>query len=256
MFVKKIFLFSLVALILTACTANSFAADGMVLKYKANTETSNIYKMTMNGVTTIYLGEQTQVTQIENEMFLKQQAVAFDNEAKVISYETKVASGQMKINGVDSPLPMMGQIISTQMIDNGKFINEKNAQAKQLNGAQLVFPDGPVNVGSKWSHTMEPNAQMPVPTIIEFKILGKEKYKGADCIKIGMTMTSDNSKEVKGLEMNLSAKGIIRFDHNKGILLSNHVNSNTRMKIERVIGGKQSSITTRMEMKIRMDLQV
>lgn len=254
---KKSIVFSLASIFLALSFVSvATAEDSFILKYKADQESSTIYKMRMDGVTTLYVGEETQVTKVENEMYLNQKIAGFDKETGVISYNTQVASGQMKINGVPSAMPMMGQTISTQMRQTGEFINAQNAQTNQLNAAQLVFPETAVKIGHTWSHVMPPNAQMPVPVIIGFKITGKESFKGRDCYKIKMTMKTDESKQIKGMEMNLSAKGLILFDPEEGILVSNHVNSNLRMVIERVIGGKNTTITTRMEMKVRMDLQV
>ena len=252
---KRLHLFFAVALVTMLCVSNT-RAKSLVLRYKANAGDSNIYKMKTTGVTTIYVGDQTQMTTVDNEMFLKQTAKSFDEATKVVSYETKVASGVLKINGAESPMPMMGQIISTQMKNNGEFINAANAETARLNGAQLVFPDKEVSIGSQWSHTMPPNDQMPVPAIITFTVIGNEEYLNRNCVKISMTIKSDNSKAVKGISMDLSAKGVVLFDPDKGILVSNHVNSEMRMTINRVINGTPTEITTRMEMKVRMDLQV
>lgn len=254
---KKSIVFSLATIILALSFISAAnAQEDFILRYKANQDKSIIYKMVMDGVTTLYVGEETQVTKVENEMFLNQKVSDFDEESGIISYSTRIASGEMKINGVPSVMPMMGQTLATEMKVTGEFINARNTQTEQLNGAQLVFPETPVKIGHTWNHIMPPNSQMPVPVIIEFKILGTEPFKERTCYKIGMTMKTDESKQIKDMEMNLSAKGIILFDPDEGILVSNHVNSNLRMVIERVIGGKNTTITTRMEMKVRMDLQI
>ena len=155
--------FSRLAVVITA--AALFAAPGMAkevkIAYSVTVGDVAVYKMNMNGVTTIFVEDQTQQTVIDNEIFMTQKVVEVDPKTNIITFETKIDSGKMEINGLANPMPMVGQILQTQMLKNGEIIANAGAGGQNFNNLQLVFPEKAVTVGSTWSTDVPASAQVP-----------------------------------------------------------------------------------------------
>ncbi len=248
-------LVAITAFLFAATCCSTLLAKEYTIRYKAAKGDQSKYKMNMHGETTIYVEDQTQVTLIDNEMMLTQRVTEFDAKKSMITFQTRIDSGKMSINGVDSHLPMIGQVLQTKMLTNGEVISSIGAANQSLDNMQLVFPEKPIKKGSTWKTEIPANTQVPVPLIMRYKAVGFEKYKGRNCVKLATSIKSGKKSEIEGMSLELDAKGRIYFDIANGVMVSNRVNSDMRMILKRVIGGKNTSIITRMEMKVRLELQ-
>lgn len=258
-FIRLVPVISLVLLLAQAAptlaqTAIANPGD-VLLRYAVKVGDQARYKMTMSGTTTIYVAEQTQQTVITNEMNLTQRVKSRDAGANVITYETKIDSGDMAINGVGSPLPMIGQVIETTMSDKGEMLAANGANPN-LNNLQLVFPDKAVKVGDTWSVELPPNAQIPVPLTVKYTVLDFPVFRNRPCAKIESVITSGKGQgEIDGMSLEMSASGTIFFDPARGQVVSNKVGSDMKMVLKRILEGKPASIITRMQMSVHLDLQ-
>ena len=251
---SKVIVAITVFMLAVVCCGTSFAKERLI-RYKASKGEQTKYKMNMHGETTIYVEDQTQVTLIDNEMLLTQRVTEFDKKKSMITFQTRIDSGKMNINGVASPLPMIGQVLQTKMLTNGEVLSSIGAANQSLDNMQLVFPEKPVKKGSTWKTEIPANTQVPVPLIMRYKAIAFEKYKGRNCVKLATSIKSGKKSEIEGMSLELDAKGRIYFDVDKGQMVSNRVNSDMRMVLKRVIGGKNTSIITRKEMKVRLEIQ-
>jgi len=229
-------------------------AEPQVVRYIAAKDDVARFKMTMHGETTIYVEDQTQVTVIDNEMFLTQRVTDVEADKDVVTFQTKIDAGKMAINGVDTILPMIGQVLQTKMRSNGEILSSIGSANQNLDNMQLVFPEKAVDVGSNWKIDIPANAQVPVPLVMQYKVAGFEVYRGRKCVKLTTSITSGQSAGIEGMSLELDAKGKIYFDYEKGQMVDNRVNSDMRMIIKRVINGKATQIITRMDMKVHLEL--
>ena len=141
------------------------------------------------------------------------------------------------------------------MKSSGKILSSVGAAEQKLNNLQLVFPEEGIKKGSTWKTKLPANPQIPAPLVMTYKALGISEYRGRRCMKIATFIKSTDENEMEDLSLELDAKGRIFFDIEAGQMISNRVNSDMRMVIKRLVGNQMTSIITRMEMKVRLELQ-
>jgi len=236
-----------------ALAAASPAECGVKLRYTSKVGDQSTYQVVMNGETSVFVSEKSQKTTMRTEMFLTQKVVDF--EKGLITLLTSIDSGSLNINGQQSPLPNIGQKVTSEMKRNGDIVSTSGFNQIDASKMQLVFPEKEVNIGESWTSVIEPNLQVPVPMNVEYKVLSFEKIKGFDCVKIVSTVRSGKKSTIEGLALDIKADGIIYFAYKEGKYIRNEVKSSMRMILKRVINNQSQSIITKMKMNMKMEHQ-
>jgi hypothetical protein len=86
-----------------------------------------------------------------------------------------------------------------------------------------------------------------------YKVLGVEKVKGRDCVKIASSVRSQKDSTIKGLSLDVKADGNIYFAHQEGKMMKNDVRSSMNMILKRVVNNVEERIITKMEMNMEME---
>ncbi len=244
--------FYVVCLMLILATAES-AFCGVKLRYGKKKGERSTYQVVMDGQTSVFVSERSNKTSMRTEMFLTQKVVDFDD--GLITLLTSIDSGSININGQQSPLPNIGQKVTSEMKTNGDIVSTSGFNQIDTQKMQLVFPEKEVQIGSKWHNTVEPNLQVPVPLDVTYKVLSFEKIKNFDCVKIASTVRSGKKSTIEGLSLNVKADGFIYFAYKEGKMIRNEVKSTMRMILKRVINNQPQSIITKMMMNMKMEHQ-
>lgn len=243
----------LVLLALSLLAASPLLA-GVRLEYGSQVGDSSTYRLVMDGQTTVFVSERTQKTTIRTEMSLSQEVTGYKD--GIVSLESKIDSGSINVNGQQSALPSIGQVIVTRLKKNGEILSASGfGPNMNLNSMQLVFPDRELDVGDSWKSTIDPTAQVPVPLHVEYKVLGFEKIRDYDCIKIASSVRSGAKGTVEGLDLKVQADGNIYYAYKVGKMIKNDVTSVMNMVLKRIVDNKPQRIITKMNMDMRMELQ-
>lgn len=229
------------------------ALCGVKLRYSTTQGDSSTYQVVMDGTTSVFVSEKSQKTNLRTEMFLTQKVV--DYAKGMVTLLTSIDSGSININGQQSPLPNIGQKVTSEMKENGEIVSSSGFNQIDTRNMQLVFPDEEVNIGSTWSSTVEPNLQVPVPLSVTYKVLAFEKIKNFDCVKVASTVRSGEKSTIEGLALDVKADGFIYFAFKEGKMIRNEVKSSMRMILKRVINNEPQSIITKMTMDMTMEHQ-
>jgi hypothetical protein len=238
---------------LLVLTVADQARCGVKLRYGTQKGTSSTFQVVMDGETSVFVSEKSQKTNLRTEMFLTQKVV--DSQGGLITLLTSIDSGSININGIQSPLPNIGQKVTSEMKENGEIVSTSGFNQIDTRNMQLVFPTEEIAIGSTWSNTVEPNLQVPVPLNVTYKVLSFEKIKNFDCVKIASTVRSGDKSTIEGLSLDVKADGFIYFAYKEGKMVRNEVKSSMRMILKRVINNEPQSIITKMTMNMRMEHQ-
>lgn len=242
-----------VAIALGLIVASPGAAQGIRLEYTKTQGDKATYQMIMDGSTTVYVGDRTQKSSLKTEMFLTQFVSAVKD--GVVSLNTKIDSGSINVNGQVSPIPMIGQEVTTDMKPNGEIINTQGFSGIDFKSMQLVFPDRELQINDTWESNLKETSQVPVPLNVTYKVIGLEKIKDQDCVKIASTVRSGKKSAIEGLSLDVKADGNIYFAYKTGKMMKNEVKSQMNMILKRVVNNEEQRIITKMEMDMRMELQ-
>jgi hypothetical protein len=226
-------------------------AEGIRLLYSSTVNDKAAYQMIMEGKTTVFVGDRTQSSSIKTEMFLTQVVSAFKDE--VISLKTKIDSGTINVNGQPSPIPMIGQEVLTDMKRNGTIISNSGFQGLDLKSMQLVFPDKEMNVNDSWTSSIPASSNVPVDLNVTYTVVGVEKIKDQDCVKIQSKVRSGKDTQIEGLSLDVKADGNIYFAYKAGRMMKNDVRSQMNMILKRVVNNQEQRIITKMDMDMRME---
>ena len=95
---------------------------------------------------------------------------------------------------------------------NGEVVKMESAQGPlPLNIGNVAFPDKPVKLGDKWSHTIK--GQNGVPDIeTTYELIGAEKIAESEALKMKVSARAANAKEGEGF----SSSGHIWIDPKNG----------------------------------------
>lgn len=248
---------SLGAVLLASGLAAAAPAEaGIQLRYQSKAGDKASYQMVMEGHTSVFVGDRTQKTDLKTEIFLTQETNEV-TDAGVISVTTVIDSGRIEVNSTPSVIPNVGQRVKTEMHPNGAIINTQGLNNPNLNLSQmqLIFPDKAVEIGSSWENDIPPSLQVPVGLHVVYKVVGFEKIKGLDCVKIQSEVRSGKESNIEGLSLDVKADGIIFFAYQKGMMVQNEVKSTMNMILKRVVNNKSESIITKMNMDMKMEWQ-
>ena len=242
-----------VAVVVLASAVAGSAHGRVRLRYSTRPGDSSTYQVVMDGSTSVFVADKSQRTNLRTEMFLTQQVT--EARGNTVNVLTTIDSGSININGQQSPLPNIGQRVTSEMRPNGEILSSSGFQQLDTRNMQLVFPEEPVAVGSTWTSTIEPNLQVPVPLTVTYRVLAFERIKNYDCIKISSTVRSGEQSTIEGLALDVRADGTIYFAFNEGKMIRNDVKSSMRMILRRVIDNEPQSIITKMTMDMTMEHQ-
>jgi hypothetical protein len=226
-------------------------AEGIKLQYSSTPGDKAAYQMLIEGKTTVFVGDRTQTSSIKTEMFLTQNVGAFNN--GIITLKTKIDSGTINVNGQPSPIPMIGQEVVTDMKRDGTIVANSGFQGLDLKSMQLVFPDKELNVNDSWTSDIPATDNVPVDLKVTYTVVGVEKIKDQDCVKIQSKVRSGTTTKIEGLTLNVQADGNIYFAYKAGRMMKNDVKSQMNMILKRVVNNQEQRIITKMEMDMRME---
>ncbi len=244
----------LMAVLFLSTSGLQAQARGVKLQYGSKVGDQSVYHLTMDGNTTVHVNDRTQKTSIRTEMYLTQKVTAFVE--GVIDLSTRIDSGSINVNGTTSVLPNVGQTVKTSLRKNGEIVSSSGFGPNiNLNQMQLVFPDEELQVGSSWKSSMKPSPAVPVQLNVEYKVLGFEKIRDFDCIKLASSVRSGEKTEIEGLDLKVQADGTIYYAYQEGKMVRNDVKSSMTMVLKRVIDNQPQRIITRMGMDMQMELQ-
>lgn len=238
-------------LALGSLQASPSRAEGIRLLYSSTVGDKAAYQMIMEGKTTVFVGDRTQSSSIKTEMFLTQNVAAFKDE--VVTLKTKIDSGTINVNGQPSPIPMIGQEVVTDMKRNGTIVSNSGFQGLDLKSMQLVFPDKELNVNDSWTSNIPASANVPVELNVTYTVVGVEKIKDQDCVKIASKVRSGEKTTIEGLSLDVKADGNIYFAYKAGRMMKNDVRSQMNMILKRVVNNQEQRIITKMDMDMRME---
>ena len=243
---------TLVAAILALGTLQApVFAEGLRLQYSSNPGDKAAYQMLMEGKTTVFISDRQQTSSIKTEMFLTQLVSAFKD--GIITLKTKIDSGTINVNGQPSPIPMIGQEVVTDMKRDGTIVANSGFQGLDLKSMQLVFPDKELNVNDSWNSDIPASQNVPVELKVTYTVVGVEKIKDQDCVKIASKVRSGPGTTIEGLTLNVQADGNIYFAYKAGRMMKNDVKSQMNMILKRVVNNQEQRIITKMEMDMRME---
>ena len=238
-------------LALGSLQASPSYSQGIRLQYSNTVGDKAAYQMIMEGKTTVFVGDRTQTSAIKTEMFLTQNVAALKDE--IVTLKTKIDSGTINVNGQPSPIPMIGQEVVTDMRRDGTIVSNSGFQGLDLKSMQLVFPDKELNVNDSWNSNIPASANVPVDLNVTYTVVGVEKIKDQECVKIASKVRSGKDTQIEGLTLNVQADGNIYFAYKAGRMMKNDVKSQMNMILKRVVNNQEQRIITKMEMDMRME---
>jgi|GEM_PF-689907 len=247
----RTFIAAILAPMFFFANSNGARAEGIRLLYGCNAKDKATYQMVMEGSTTVFVGDRTQKSTIKTEMSLTQSVTDFKND--IVSLKTKIESGSINVNGQPSPIPMIGQEVVTDMKRNGSIVNTSGFQGLDLKSMQLVFPDKELNINDSWTSNLSATAQVPVPLNVTYKVIGVEKIKDQECVKISSSVRSGKQTSIEGLSLDVKADGHIYFAYKVGRMMRNDVKSQMNMILKRFVNNTEQRIITKMDMDMRME---
>lgn len=243
---------SVILLVSVAFTAT--AQEKVLLRYNPKPGTTAKYRMNIRGNTIVTAYRRAQRTNLETAMTIEQRVTGVDRQGNV-DMATTILDGTITVNNTPTQLPNIGQIINVKMAPNGEILASSGMEGEgNFNQMQIKFPDTPVGVGDSWTSTIQPNPQLPIPMNVKYSILGMEKVRGMDCVKIKSEVSSSQGA-AGSINLDVKATGTIWFAYKDGIMAQNEVTSNMLMIMENDLGGGNTEkIETRMNLNLKMDL--
>ncbi|OYT73118.1 MAG: hypothetical protein CFK49_02095 [Armatimonadetes bacterium JP3_11] len=130
------------------------------------------------------------------------------------------AAGEMLIKFGDQEMPQPAPPASKITYKpNGAIEKAESAQGGlPANNFNAAFPDKPVKVGDKWSHTIK--GQNGAPDIVNtLELVGVEKLGEAEVLKIKVTLRTADTKESEGF----SGDGFNWIDPKTGMLVKSEI---------------------------------
>jgi len=204
----------------------------------------------MEGTTTTVTGSRSDHSDISTEIWLSQRVI--EASTQTITMKTRIDSGSITVNGHTSPIPMIGQEVTSTMRSTGAIVTTTGFQGLDLKSMYLVYPDRPLGVGDSWTNNLPATHAVPTPLVATCRVSGFETHKGRPCVKIDTTVRSSGRPTLDGVSLDVMAGGCVYFDFGAGRIISNSVTSKTRMDLRRFENGIEKRITTTMETYMRL----
>lgn len=130
------------------------------------------------------------------------------------------ASGEMVIKFGDQEMPQPASPpTKITYKPNGEVVKMESVQGPlPSNIGNVAFPDKPVKLGDKWSHTIK--GQNGVPDIeTTYELIGTEKIAESEALKMKVSARAANAKEGEGF----SSSGHIWIDPKTGMLIKSEL---------------------------------
>jgi hypothetical protein len=130
------------------------------------------------------------------------------------------ASAEMVIKFGDQEMPQPAPPATKMTFKpNGEVVKMESAPGPlPSNIGNVAFPDKPVKLGDKWSHTIK--GQNGVPDIeTTYELIGTEKIAESEALKMKVSARAANAKEGEGF----SSSGLIWIDPKTGMLIKSEL---------------------------------
>jgi hypothetical protein len=214
--------------------------------------------------------------------------------AQNIHAEFDLAEGVVRMGEQTQELPeatkkIMAEGMTMRMTPQGKVVEIKGGEALQqamaafgggqqgfnlnlkemLEKGQVQFPDGPVQVGDKWTQEQAiPIGQTVGDQLakVDYEVLAFEHVDGRPCAKLGMGMALQTEGEggafpiqnpaglsVTMKDMNLDGKGVLWFDYETGDTVKMEMQMQLSMKVLTKGEIKQNGQTHKVDIETSID---
>lgn len=211
------------------------------------------YRMAMNGSTTVLSQGRTQLSTIQTEMLLSQRSVKATTEH--LSLETRIDAGTIVVNGAASPIPMIGRVVRTQMARDGTIVDHKGFSGLDLKSMQLVLPRSVVKRGHTWTVPVPATASVPIALEVQYSIERIVRLIGETRVQISSTVESVGPSTMGLGDLSVRARGEIWFSVERGLMLSNDVDSQMDFSQRKEAPDGDGVVRTIMTMSMRMRLE-
>ena len=238
------------ALGLLVLLSGAEAEAGVRLRYRGEPGAAAVYKMAVNGQTTVAKGDRQSGRNLGSEVFLTQ-TVERVLEDGSIQLRTKVSSGAKVVDGTTAPSPATGRVSFTKLSPLG--VVEVEGATPTPTAMQLVFPKEPVQVGTSWTRTAAPSAQVPVAIETTYKVLGMTRVGEHECVKIATRVRSVGEPTKENVQVKMEASGTIHFAPAEGRLIDSEVKASLDMRFGRDVEGEaheEIHVATQMDARI------
>lgn len=241
------------ALGLLVLLSGTEADAGVRLRYKGEAGAAAVYKLAVNGQTTVAKGDRQSGRNLGSEVFLTQ-TIERVLEDGSIQMRTTVSSGAKTVDGQASVSPAAGRVSFTKLSPLGAVeVQGQGSAAAPPSAMQLVFPDGPVEVGTTWSNTAPPTKEVPVAVETTYKVLGKARVADHDCVRIATRVRSVGEANRPGVQVKMEASGTIHFSPDEGRLIDSEVKASLEMRFGEEFEGQEAQeirVQTNMDARI------
>lgn len=241
------------ALGLLVLLSSTEAEAGVRLRYKGEAGAAAVYRLAVNGQTTVAKGDRQSGRTLGSEVFLTQ-TVERVLEDGSIQMRTKVSSGAKTVDGQASASPAAGRVSFTKLSPLGAVeVQGAGAGPAAPSAMQLIFPKEPVQVGTSWTRTAPPSAQVPVAVETTYKVLGMARVGDHECVKIATRVRSVGEPTREGVKVKMEAAGTIHFAPAEGRLVDSHVKATLDMRFGKIAEGQAPEdihVETQMDARI------
>jgi hypothetical protein len=200
------------ATLLTACALLSLsAAVAQEYTLKLNVKEGDTFKYRMS-MEIDFGGQSVLATTTITNKVLKVE------ESGNVQMESASAEMVIKFGDQEMPQPAPPATRITYK-PNGEIVKMESAQGLlPSNIGNVAFPDKPVKLGDKWSHTIK--GQNGVPDIeTTYELIGTEKIAESEALKMKVSARAANAKEGEGF----SSSGHIWIDPKTGMLIKSEL---------------------------------
>lgn len=241
--------------LLLASLAASVSAAGApsVLRFGWKPGLESKYRLVVDGRTTVTLGGRTDQTEMHSRLHLTQRvlAVKADGSARIL---TRIESGKTR-RGRDRAQVMPPREGTMRMSARGVLL-DGSALTAGSSALQLIFPEGPIEVGSRWFNSLPPSDELPVPIHVRYTVLGLVRREGENCAQIAVQIASSKSSAVEApMRVEFEANGEMIFSLDRGVLLLSEVDSDLLMRWTQPGPDGPRPVATRTSFDMRLELR-
>ena len=253
---KRMFVLGLVFLFVLTLAGDAFAKP-VKLEYNLAKGDSAKYLIKMDSKTSI--GYQTKIEKIDiqSSMAMVQRVIDRDEKEGTMYLLTSIEDVKSTVNGmpVDPAQNKTAEKVFTMHIKpSGEIVDAQGLQTEMsMQQMQLSFPNKPVDVGTRWEHTIPANKEIKVPLLMKYEVVGFKTVDGHECAVIKSNVVSA-PKEKTQESLDVKADGEIVFAYTEGKIVENKVTGTFGSVSIQDIGGQPQPIVTKVEIKLEMKL--
>lgn len=211
------------------------------------------YQMIMAGGTTVLSEARTQTSTIHTELLLSQRCTQATT--GYLQLETKIDAGTISVNGAPSPVQMIGHVVKTKISRDGTILANDGYQGFDVKSMQLVLPNIPVREGYTWTVAVPASDAVPIALEVQYCIDRIISLVGEKRVRISTSVESVGQPNSPFAKLSVRAKGEIWFSVERGLMLSNDVDSQMEGTLQREPREGAQITSTRMTMGTHMRLR-